>query len=208
MMTYSPAPGLMPSRAPRRTQPDRNEPGDLELLRQVQQHNRTALELLYERYSARALGVAYKMVRDRDLAEEVVADAFWRVWQRAGQFEAGRGSFASWFYGIVRHLALDELRRRDVRPIPHDDEELEVALTRDPTLEHDVSQVVERRLAADRVQRALLALPPSQREVIHLAYFEGLTRQEIARHLGQPLGTVHTRARLGLDKLKVLLAPT
>lgn len=216
MMTYSPSirlvqPGAVRrnrSGSVRRVKSNPAEPSDLELLTQVRQRRRYALEQLYDRYSARALGLAYKTLHDRDLAEEIVLDAFWRVWDRAEQFELGRGSFASWFYGIVRHLAIDELRRREARPAPHDDDELEAAMAREATLEQDVSHVVERRLTADSVQNALLALPPNQREVIHLAYFEGLTRKEIARRLGQPLGTVHTRARLGLDKLRVLLGNT
>jgi RNA polymerase sigma-70 factor (ECF subfamily) len=180
---------------------------DMELLMQVQGHNRGALEELYDRYSAKALGLAFKILRDRDLAEEVVVDAFWRVWQRADQFQTGRGSFASWFYGIVRHLAIDELRRRDARPAPGTDEQLEMAYAADATREDDVTEIVERSLNAELVQSALNALPPAQREVIRLAYMEGLTRKEISQQLGQPLGTIHTRARLGLDKLRGLLAP-
>ena len=152
------------------------------------------------------MGLAFKILRDRDLAEEIVVDAFWRVWQRADQFENGRGSFASWFYGIVRHLAIDELRRRESRPVPSMDEQLELAFAADVTHDHDVTELVARQLTADTVQNALQTLPPAQREVIWLAYFEGLTRQEISKQLGQPLGTIHTRARLGLDKLRVLLA--
>ncbi len=182
------------------------ELNDIELLQLIRERQRRALEVLYERYSSRALGLAYKILRDRDLAEEVVVDAFWRVWRRADQFQVGRGSFAAWLYGIVRHLAIDELRRRDNRPVPSYDEDLESAFGWDVGSEHDVTGIVERHLTADSVQHALRALPPSQREVIHLAYFEGLTRKEISKRLGQPLGTIHTRARLGLDKLRTQLA--
>lgn len=178
---------------------------DHELMSRVQKHERRAFELLYARHSARALGLAYKILRDRDLAEEVVVDAFWRVWQRADQFQAGRGSFPSWFYGIVRHLAIDELRRREARPMPHQDHELEMEMAHDVARVQDVPEAVARRLTADSVQNAIRALPPTQSEVIRLAYLEGMTRQEISRRLGQPLGTVHTRARLGLDKLREML---
>lgn len=193
--------GMMP-----RSGFDETELNDLDLLLQVQAKSRRALEVLYDRYSAKALGLAYKILRDRDLAEEIVIDAFWRVWQRADQFQMGRGSFASWFYGIVRHLAIDELRRRDARPAPSEDDQLEMAFAADVTRENDVTEIVERSLTANTVQDALNALPPPQREVIQLAYFEGLTRKEISKRLGQPLGTVHTRARLGLDKLRVILS--
>jgi RNA polymerase sigma-70 factor (ECF subfamily) len=182
-----------------------SELSDLELLTGVQNYSRRALEVLYERYSAKALGLAFKVLHDRDLAEQIVVDAFWRVWQRADQFQRGRGSFASWFYGIVRHLAIDELRRREARPAPSEDEWLEMALAADVTRETDLTAVVERALDADAVQNALQALPPAQREVIRLAYLEGLSRKEISKRLGQPLGTVHTRARLGLDKMRAIL---
>lgn len=188
--------------------PDENEMTDLELLMAVQQQSRRALEVLYDRYSAKALGLSFKILRDRDLAEEIVIDAFWRVWQRAEQFQTGRGSFASWFYGIVRHLAIDELRRRDARPVPSEDDQMEMAFAADTTRENDVTEIVAHSLTADTVQHALNALPPAQREVIQLAYFEGMTRQEISKQLGQPLGTIHTRARLGLDKLRVMLTPS
>lgn len=202
VMQFSP-PNLL-----RGTEHTQTEMSDLELLLQVQQRSRRALELLYARYSAKGLGLAFKILRDRDLAEEVVVEAFWRVWQRADQFQMGRGSFAAWFYGIVRHLALDELRRRDARPAPSEDQELEMASAADATYTPDVTELITHRLNAETVQSAVNALPPEQRQVIRLAYFEGLTRQEISKRLGQPLGTVHTRARLGLDKLRVLLAPS
>lgn len=179
---------------------------DTALLAQVRARQRAGLEGLYTRYASKALGLAFKVLKDRDLAEQVVVDAFWRVWQRAEQFEEGRGSFASWFYGIVRHLAIDELRRREARPTPSEDRELETALAADVNAEQDVLEVVTRRLVADLVHHALAALPPAQRQVLELAYLEGLTREEISKRLGQPLGTVHTRARLGLDKMRVLLA--
>lgn len=191
-------------RSAERTETDMS---DLELLGQVQKQSRRALEVLYDRYAAKAFGLAYKILRDRDLAQEIVVDAFWRVWQRAEQFQKGRGSFASWFYGIVRHLAIDELRRRDARPVPSEDEQLESALANDVTHENDVTEIVARQLYADSVRHALNSLPHAQRQVLWLAYFEGLTRQEISQRLGQPLGTIHTRARLGLEKLRMLLSP-
>lgn len=187
---------------------DESELSDPELLTRVQGRSRRALEVLYERYAAKAMGLACKILRDRDLAQEVVLDAFWRVWERADQFQTGRGSFASWFFGIVRNLAIDELRRQELRPIPSEDAQLELALASDVTRENDVTEIVARKLNVERVQDALNALPPPQREVLELAYLQGLTREEISQQLAQPLGTIHTRARLGLEKLRVMLEPT
>lgn len=209
MITYGAAAlRTMRSGEERKSRREAGEPGDLELLAQVKKRNRGALKALYERYSSRVFGVAFKILRDRDLAEEIVGDTFLRVWQRADQFEAGRGSFSAWLYGIVRHLALDEIRRREARPIPHEDDVLELQMAQDVTRGEDLMDIVARRLDADAVHNALRALPPSQRQVIQMAYMEGLTRQEISRRTGQPLGTVHTRARLGLDKLRGMLSGT
>lgn len=206
MTTFAASMKFSPAESFRRGKQDETEMTDLELLLQVQMSSRRALDVLYERYSSKALGLAYKILRDRDLAEEIVVDAFWRVWQRADQFQMGRGSFAAWFFGIVRHLAIDELRRRDTRPVPSEDDQLELAFAADVTRENDVTEIVARSLSADTVQSALAALPEAQRQVIQLAYLEGLTRKEISKQLKQPLGTVHTRARLGLDKMRTLLA--
>lgn len=208
MTTLATAMNLSNRKAPEHSGYAESQMSDLDLLLQVQGRSRRALEVLYDRYSSKAFGLAFKMLRDRDVAEEIVIDAFWRVWERAEQFQLGRGSFASWFYGIVRHLALDELRRRDARPIPGDDNELEMAMASDVTREYDMTEQVATSLVAETVRDALNALPPLQRQVIQLAYIEGLTRKEISKHLGQPLGTIHTRARLGLEKLRVLLAPS
>lgn len=181
------------------------EQSDFELVMQVREHSRRALEILYARYSGKAMGLAFQILHDRDLADEVVVDAFWRVWQRADQFEVTRGSFSSWLYGIVRHLAIDELRRREARPVPGTDEQLELVSLADDTDARDVTELVARNFQADTVHHALRTLPDAQRQVLELAYFEGLTRKEISRKLGQPIGTIHTRARLGLDKLRTIL---
>jgi RNA polymerase sigma-70 factor (ECF subfamily) len=178
---------------------------DLELLSGVQARSRRALEILYDRHASRALGLASKILRDRDLAEDVVVESFWRVWQRAAQFEIGRGTFTSWYFGIVRNLAIDQLRRRRRQPEPSDADALEYALHLRSPREQDIGALVMQRLDTHAVRDAVDALPPAQREVIRLAYMEGLTRQEIALKLGQPLGTVHTRARLGLGKLREIM---
>ena len=167
-----------------RSNRDESELSDFELLMQGTTHNRRALEVLYTRYSAKALGLAFKVLHDRDLAEEIVVDAFWRVSQRADHSQLGRGSFSSWFYGIVRHLSIDELRRRDARPAPSEDEQLEIALASDASHENDVTEIVVRNLNADTVQHALEELPPTQREVILLAYFEGLRVKRFPKNWG------------------------
>jgi RNA polymerase sigma-70 factor (ECF subfamily) len=181
---------------------------DPHLMQQVQQHDTRALQTLYERYTSRALGLAVKILRDRALAEEVAQEAFWRVWQRAKQFEYGRGDFTRWLDGIVRHLALDELRRAKGHVEHGNDEQFEEILAEAASAKQDatdVAELVDARLRKQHVLSALQTLPLLQRQIIELSFFQGLTRREIARQLGVPLGTVHTRAWLGLNKLRDML---
>jgi RNA polymerase sigma-70 factor (ECF subfamily) len=180
---------------------------DARLIARVAGYDKQALESLYDRYSAAALGLAMKMVGERNSAEEIVQEAFWRVWKRASTFTAQRGEFSAWLFGIVHNLAIDELRRRRSRPpmAPTDlDDETVLDI---PDSSVDVAETVSVTLAGEQVRAALVALPEAQRSVIELAYFQGLTHQEIAETLGEPIGTIHTRARLALQKLRELLMP-
>ncbi len=179
--------------------------GDHELMARIAQREAHALTQLYERHAPRALGLALRIVRDRDLAEQVIQDAFWKVWLHAGEFESTRGSVGTWLFTIVRNLAIDQLRRRRDELSLDDDQQSE-ALQKQ-TSGHDVGETVGRRLRSEEIRRALETLPEAQRRVLELSYFEGLTRREIADRLGEPLGTIHTRARLGLGKLGQLLEP-
>lgn len=176
---------------------------DMALLTRVVKGESQALEQLYNRYAPRALGLAFRILRDRDLAEQVIQDAFWKVWQRASVFEPTRGSFSTWLFTIVRNLSIDQLRRRRDETSLDDGQDagtLEMAWSGP-----DVSEAVGRRLRSEEIRAALRALPDAQRRVLELAYFEGFTRREIAEKLDEPLGTVHTRARLGLEKLGQIL---
>ncbi len=173
--------------------------GDHALLKQIVRREPDALARLYDRYSPCALSLAFRILRDRDLAEQVIQDAFWKVWQHAAEFEPTRGSFSTWLFTIVRNLSIDQLRRRKDEPSLDDDDH---ASTLEAQLGGvDVSETVSRQLRSEEIRAALRALPDAQRRVLEMAYFEGLTRREIAEKLGEPLGTIHTRARLGLEKL-------
>jgi len=185
------------------------EQSDAELAARVARRDRAAFALIYDRYAAKAFGLVLRLLGDRAVSEDVLQEAFWRVWQRADTFDASRASFSSWLLSITHHCAIDELRRRRTRTKP-DDIELDApddGETRDVAdPETDVSESAWAGLVRDHVRQAIIQLPDAQRRVIELAYFGGLTRQEIAAQLKEPLGTVHTRARLGLSKLKELLA--
>ncbi len=170
-----------------------------------------ALGLLYDRYGAVLYAVAYRVVGGRADAEEVVVDAFAQVWRDAPRFEAGRGSVAGWLTTIARSRALDLVRARSRREravgaagAAADRQDAPPAmgdLLADPAASLDQD---ERRR---QVRRALDGLSPSQRQAIELAYFEGLSQSEIAERLQQPLGTVKTRVRLGMEKLREALRP-
>jgi len=173
------------------------------LVARVARGDRTALETLYDRHASIVLGIFLKITGDRAAAEEVLQDTFWRVWQSAASFQPRRGSFTGWLFRIARNLAIDACRRSSARP-------QEIAATMeagqildqmpDPGL--GVTEQAQLRLEVQQMRKALAILPREQRQVIEMAYFHGMTRQEIAEATGEALGTIHTRARLGLQKLR------
>ena len=153
-----------------------------------------ALEYLYDRYKTMAYSIAYRITNDATLAEDVVQDAFLGAWRNAARYVEGRGSVKTWLLSIVHHRAIDAIRRR--RPtteLPEMDAGLPDALT-----VPDVWAEVSASLDSVTVREALVALSDVQREALELAYFGGLTQQEIADRTGTPLGTVKSRMRLGL----------
>jgi RNA polymerase sigma-70 factor (ECF subfamily) len=164
-----------------------------------------ALEALYDRYSRVVYSAALRILGQPELAEEVVQETFWRVWRRSGTFQPGRGQVSSWVLGIAHNLAIDELRRQRARPSPVYDEEDRPVLRDIEDSSMDVAGA-----AIDAEQRRLISaaldqIPAEQREALELAYFGGLSQSEIAARLQNPLGTVKTRIRLGLQKLRDIL---
>ncbi len=174
---------------------------DVELLRRVAAGDQDALLTLYDRYGRLVYSLAYRMLQDHQLAEEVTQDVFTRVWQSAASFDPERSSFTTWLTSITRNRTIDVLRRRRVRGLTGAGEaELNTAITR-----ADERLSPEFHLEALAVREALAQLPETQREVLELAYFQGMTQREIAEYLNIPLGTVKTRMRLGMIKLRELL---
>jgi RNA polymerase sigma-70 factor (ECF subfamily) len=168
-----------------------------------------ALGDLYDRYGKMVYALALAIVREPADAEEVVVDAFGQAWRQAGSFDATRGSVGAWLATIARSRALDTLRARGRRVRAHEraallsDEGLAAPITAAGDPAHSVERTEARRL----VSQALAALPGPQRAAIELAYFEGLSQSEIAERLAEPLGTVKTRIRSGMEKLRGLLGP-
>ena len=177
-------------------------PTDTELILLVARNESWALAEIYNRYARLVFSLALRILNDRSAAEECVQEVFVKVWRRARDYRAERGKFSSWLTGITHHHAIDELRRRRVRPSAAGDESAAAEVMDDGPAPMDRAvQSMERR----RIVDALTAIPVEQRRAIELAYFEGFTQQEIADKLGEPLGTIKTRMRLGMQKLKALL---
>ncbi|MDB4882164.1 MAG: polymerase sigma factor, sigma-70 family [Gemmatimonadetes bacterium] len=177
------------------------EPDDASLLRRMAAGDEQALGLLYDRWNAVVHGVVTRMLRQPDDVEDVVEEAFWQAWRQASRFDPTRGAVHSWLLTIARSRALDRarsLRRRREEPLEGDDGQAVAQQTAegDPGLDAEAS---ERRTI---VVSALADLPSEQREALELGYFGGLSQSEIAERTGQPLGTVKTRMRLALQKLR------
>jgi RNA polymerase sigma-70 factor (ECF subfamily) len=180
------------------------EASDTELIGRAAGGDARALEVLYDRYSGVVFSFALRIVNERALAEEILQEAFFRAWQQGGNFSAGRGTFVTWLLSITHNLAIDEIRRRRRRPQKADSEEPELVLAAVPDTGAgaDVESEVWLGTLRDSIGAALAGLPPAQREPIEMAYFQGLTQREIAEALNEPLGTIKTRMRLGLQKLR------
>ncbi|GAB4111893.1 MAG: sigma-70 family RNA polymerase sigma factor [Roseiflexaceae bacterium] len=175
---------------------------DEELLALVVRRHETALGHLYDRYSRMIYAIALRITGDRLTAEEVVQDVFQNVWQTAASFQPGVGSFSAWLMGVARHRAIDATRSKRERSRSAEQPMAEGwEMPDDSNLEQEVDQ----RELREFVRKALNELPTNQRQTIELAYYGGLTRAEIANKMGEPLGTVKTRMRLGLLKLRDLL---
>ena len=193
--------------AGREPRPDAG-PSDEDLMSGLVERDVGALETLYDRYSTFVFSVALRVLSDRGLAEDIVQEVFLQLWRRPTSYDAAHGRFISWLASVARNRSIDELRRRSRRMrIEEPGEDVAEAIasddrTSDPAREAELG---EERAA---VRAAMQALPPEQRRVLQLAYFGGLTQVEIARHTESPLGTVKTRMRLGMQKLRLLLADT
>jgi RNA polymerase sigma-70 factor (ECF subfamily) len=175
---------------------------DEELLELVWRRQDSALGEMYDRYGRLIYTIALRITGDRETAEEVVQDVFQNVWQAAGGFQPGIGSFSAWLFGIARHRAIDATRSKRERARTR---EQHLSDTLPLAADTDIERTVDRSLLRDAVRKALKELPNNQRQAIELAYYSELTRVEIAEKLGEPLGTIKTRLRLGLTKLHDLL---
>jgi len=179
---------------------------DEELMQRLFYRDLQAFRALYSRYGNLVYSASLRIVRDAQIAEDMAQEIFLRIWRKPESYEPRRGRFVTWLTSVTRNRAVDEVRRRARRSrheLPPADEERDLPdpAGNDPALAAEAAD--QRR----RILAALAGLPPEQREIIELAYFGGLTQVEIAERLQQPLGTVKTRTRLGMQKLRAALTP-
>jgi RNA polymerase sigma-70 factor (ECF subfamily) len=171
------------------------------LLEACARRERAAFERLYRQTSAKLFGVAVRILRREDWAEEVLQDCYLRIWSHAPDYRAGLAAPMTWMTSIVRNACLDRLRRPRLEVIDEEGELLEAAESGHPG---PLAQL-EAGADARSLKRCLEALEAKQRQAIALAYYEGLSHSELAAHLREPLGTVKTWVRRGLLRLKACL---
>ena len=179
-----------------------SSPADSELVARAAAGDERAVGLLYDRYGTVLYAVAFRVLGERADAEEVVLEAFTQAWRDAPRFEPGRGSVAGWLTTIARSRALDLVRARTRRS-----RITAAAAAEAPAAPPGPDSALDHEERRREVRRALDALSPTQRQAIELAYFEGLSQSEIAERLQEPLGTIKTRVRLGMQKLRECLRP-
>jgi RNA polymerase sigma-70 factor, ECF subfamily len=179
-------------------------PADLDLLRRMQLGEESALETLYARYGGLVFTLALRIVGDPELAREVLQDTFLRSWDGRETYDPSRGRVPWWLMGIARNRAIDVLRSRPHRARLREQERPPSGTHGAELADPGAADAVALRRA---VAQALAGLPDTQREAIELAYYQGLTQAEIAGHLGQPLGTIKSRTRDAMERLRTLLEP-
>lgn len=177
-----------------------------QLITLVQQGDRDALGELYDRRSKAVFGFALHLLRDMANAEEVTQEVFLNVWLKARTFDPLRGGFSTWLMTMAHHKAIDQMRRFQRQRTALEEAALDSLVHLDTNSDSPLMGA-QKAQEAETVRQALETLPAEQRTVITLAYYQGLSQSEIATRLKQPLGTVKTRMRLAIQKLRVALAP-
>lgn len=170
---------------------------DVTTINRIANGDEAGLATLYDRWAQTVYSMVFQLLREADAAEDVVEETFWQVWHRAASYDSSRGTVRTWLLTIGRSRALDRLRSRKRN---REDAAENLSLIRDPG--SDPAQLAEGAERRQLVYSALAELPDEQRRALELAYFRGLSQSEIAEMLGEPLGTVKTRMRLGMQKMR------
>lgn len=178
---------------------------DETLIRLIVHQRAEALSALYDRYSRLVYSLALNSVGDQATAEEITQDVFFRVWEKAGTYRLEQAKVSTWLTSITRYRAIDILRRRGSRPEQAWSGWDESFIHQQPSHEDGPEEIAELALDQQRVRLAIATLPADQQKALALAYFQGLTHAEISARLGEPLGTIKTRIRLAMQKLRKVL---
>lgn len=168
------------------------------LLSQVAEGSEAAFAQLYQQTSPKLYGVALRILRSKDIAEDVLQDAYVKIWSHARDYDADIAAPVTWMAAIVRNRALDEIRRRAARPTANDDSELQNLPSDD---EHPLAGL-ERGDDVKRLMRCLDGLEPEKKQIVQLAYLNGMTREELATRFSRPEGTIKTWLHRSLAQLK------
>lgn len=183
---------------------DYKEIDDQSLIRLIARSQERALSELYDRFSRLVYSIALNAVGDPAIAEEITQDVFIRIWDHAGTYQAEKSKVVTWMASITRYRSIDVLRRQNVRPEGHS-VPWEIEPYANEMSSINVEETVEISQIRRRVRQAISLLPEEQRQALAYAYFQGYTHREIAEALGEPLGTIKTRIRLAMQKLRQLL---
>lgn len=177
---------------------------DHQLIYRVAKVEKEALEALYTRYASSVYSLAMFMLRQEALAEEATQDIFLNIWLKASSYKPDRGEPRAWIMSVAHHKIVDVIRTRR-RALNVTDPGMYETLDLLPSGQISTEEEVERKLERERILHALSTIPPTQRQVIMMAYFGGYSQSEMAQMLQQPLGTVKTRVRLAMQKLRIAL---
>jgi RNA polymerase sigma-70 factor (ECF subfamily) len=170
---------------------------DMRLVARIRAGDQQALSELYDRYSGVVYAVSLRILQDTGAAEDILQDIFLQLWRRPDAFDSSRGSLGAWLAVIARNRSIDRLRQR------HPESDIESCVLTSGT---DLRDETERSLVIEKVRGVMNEMSPDQRKAMELAFFEGLTHSEIAEKTGEPLGTVKTRIRSGLQLLRARFA--
>jgi RNA polymerase sigma-70 factor (ECF subfamily) len=176
---------------------------DRDLVRQVRSGEEEAFRALFRRYGPLAKGLAYRVVRQPSMAEEIVQETFLALWRDPASYREDRGSFRAWLLAAVHHRAVDMVRREEAQR--RRSQELQRAAAHAEDIAESVAERVDLAETRERVREALEDIPAAQRQILELMYFGGKTQSDIAEELGVPLGTVKSRTLLGMRRLRLLL---
>lgn len=174
------------------------------LLERIVNGDQTGLRKLYDRYQTVVFGLAFHVLGNREDAEEVTLDVFTKVWEKADVYTAHKANVRTWLTAITRNRAIDLLRRRNIRFTAQSPTWADACLDCMPAPD-DQEASLDLAILRKKVADALVQLPSNQREVLALAYFRGLSHSQIAKELAAPLGTVKTRIRSAMRKLRNLI---